>query len=61
VAVFALRAKSSLVEIRVTVGALPSRFGKYSTDVARITGYILVHPAQRVLSIVAMIELGFRA
>jgi len=34
------------VEIRVAGGTLRSGFGKNSRDVARITGHVLVHPAQ---------------
>jgi hypothetical protein len=43
VAVVALRAELPPVEIRMAIGALLPRFGKYFRHVARITGNVLVH------------------
>jgi hypothetical protein len=47
VAILALRAELPPVEIRMAGGALRSCLGKNFRDVARITGYVLMHPAQR--------------
>ena len=60
-AVLALRAELASVEIRVAVGALLPRFGKYFRDMARITGHTLVHAPQGELSLLVVIELGLSA
>ncbi len=60
VAVFALSAELAPVEIGMAVRALRPGFGKNVRDVARFTGDVLMHPAQRELGS-AMVELGLRA
>ena len=60
VAVFTLSAELAPVEIRVASRTLGPSFGKNVRDVARFTGHVLMHPAQRKLSS-AMVELGLRA
>ena len=60
VAVLALSAELSPVEIRMASRALRPGLGKNVRDVARFTGHVLMHPAQRKLSSV-VIKLGLRA
>ena len=60
VAVFALSAKLTPVEIRVAGRTLRPGFGKNVRDVARFTGHVLMHPAQWELGS-AVIELGLGA
>jgi hypothetical protein len=60
VAVLTLSAELTPVKIRVTGRTLRPSFGKNSRDVARITGYVLMHPSQGKLSLV-VIELGLGA
>ena len=60
VTVLALRSELAPVEIRVTSRALGPGLGKNVRDVARFTGHVLMHAAQRKLSS-AMVELGLRA
>jgi hypothetical protein len=60
VAVLALSAELASVEIRVAGRTLRPSFGKNSRNVARITGHVLMHPAQWELGSV-VVELGLSA
>lgn len=61
VTVFALRAELTLVEIRMTIRASRTSFGKDFRYVARITRYILVHTAKLEVGFAIVIELRLRA
>ena len=59
VAVLALGSHLPAMKVRMTVRAFGSSVGKNSGDVARITGYILVHAPQRKRGLI-VIELRLR-
>lgn len=57
----ALGPELALVEIRVAIRAARAHIGKYFRDVARITGYTLMHSAKRIVRVRVVTELRLSA